>query len=411
MIGHRAIDFYVEPSARQVVLEAIRRAGVIHNFETQLKRADETTFWALFSATLATVDDEQVVLAGIIDISERKETEKALQQSEQRYRLLAENMQDVIWSIDATSMRFTYVSPSVEQLQGFMPEEIIGQFVYEMLLPDEQNATIELIQSRMDIFLADPTQDTYVTEIEQPRKDGSTVWVEIVTRYYMRPETGKVEVNGVTRDISERKRAEEVMREANLHLQEQLAEIQQLHTQLREQAIRDVLTGLFNRRYMQEILDQTLSHAAREQSLVSVMMIDIDHFKQLNDAHGHRAGDMMLQAMGKLLISYTRNMDTACRYGGEEFVVIMATAALDTAMQRADELRRAFANLRVAHDGHELRATISIGVATFPAHGGDSDALLRSADEALYMAKATGRNCVYAASADLTAADKLLTKD
>jgi diguanylate cyclase (GGDEF)-like protein len=104
-------------------------------------------------------------------------------------------------------------------------------------------------------------------------------------------------------------------------------------------------------------------------------------------------------------------MDTACRYGGEEFVVIMPTAPLNTAMRRADELRQTFANLRVKYDSQELRATISIGVATFPTHGQDSDALLRAADQALYMAKATGRNGVYAADADLAAAAKLLTKD
>jgi diguanylate cyclase (GGDEF)-like protein len=102
-------------------------------------------------------------------------------------------------------------------------------------------------------------------------------------------------------------------------------------------------------------------------------------------------------------------MDTACRYGGEEFVVIMATATLDMAMGRADELRQAFADMRVTYDSHELQGTISAGVATFPKHGGESDTLLRAADQALYMAKATGRNRVCAADPALGAASKLLT--
>jgi diguanylate cyclase (GGDEF)-like protein/PAS domain S-box-containing protein len=411
MIGHQAIDFYAEPKARQAVVDTIRRTGTIYNYETLLKRADGSTFWALFSATQATFNNEQVILAGIIDISERKQIEEKLIKSERLYRLLAENTQDVIWSLDTESMRFTYISPSIEQLQGSKPEEIIGMPLYEVLPPGQQEPIQDTIQLRAAVFLSDPTKHIYINEVDQIRKDGSTVWTEIVTRYYMSPETGKVEVNGVTRNISERKRTEEVLREANQHLQVQIAEIQQLQSQLHEQATHDVLTGLFNRRYMQEILDQSLAHAARELSLVSVMMIDIDHFKRINDVHGHMAGDLMLQAMGALLSSHTRQMDTACRYGGEEFVVIMTTAALDTAMQRADELRQAFANLRVEYEGHELRATISVGVATFPKHGNNSDALLRAADQALYMAKATGRNCVYAADTDLAAADRLLTTD
>ncbi|MBX0328739.1 diguanylate cyclase [Oscillochloris sp. ZM17-4] len=345
------------------------------------------------------------------DVTAHKRAEEALRQSERRYRLLAENMQDVIWSIDTQSLRLTYISPSIEQLQGYKPEELLGQVVYHGLPPDMQAAIHGLIQQRIATFLADPTQHTFVNELEQPHKDGSAVWVEIVTHYYISPETGQLAINGVGRNISERRRADEALRAANQSLQAQLAEIQQLQAQLREQATHDVLTGLFNRRYMEEILEQGLAHAAREQAPLSVMMMDIDHFKQLNDTYGHRAGDLMLQATGALLHGHTRQMDTACRYGGEEFVVIMATATLDMALERADDLRQAFADMCVEYGGHELRCTISAGVASFPAHGGDGDTLLRAADRALYMAKATGRNRVCAADTALESASKLLTRD
>jgi diguanylate cyclase (GGDEF)-like protein len=213
----------------------------------------------------------------------------------------------------------------------------------------------------------------------------------------------------ILHNVTQRKRADDELRKANQNLQLQLAQIQQLQAELREQATHDVLTGLFNRRYMQEILKQCLADAERYDSLVSIMMLDIDHFKQLNDEYGHKAGDLMLQAIGTLIGSSIRQMDTACRYGGEEFVVIMPRANLDVAMCRADELRTAFENMCITYQNHQLRATISIGVASFPTHGTDDDTLLRAADQALYMAKAIGRNRACTADPHLAMVPKLLT--
>jgi diguanylate cyclase (GGDEF)-like protein len=182
--------------------------------------------------------------------------------------------------------------------------------------------------------------------------------------------------------------------QANERLQAQLAEIQSLQAQLREQAIRDPLTNLYNRRYMQETFERELASAQRHQQMVGVIMMDIDHFKRLNDTHGHKAGDLMLQALGDLLQNETRDYDVACRYGGEEFVIVMSGATKETAHRRAEQLRSHFADLHLEFSGMVLRATISIGVAIFPVHGETSEALLRAADQALYAAKAGGRNRV-----------------
>jgi diguanylate cyclase (GGDEF)-like protein len=184
--------------------------------------------------------------------------------------------------------------------------------------------------------------------------------------------------------------------QANEQLQAQLEEIQRLQDQLREQAIRDPLTNLFNRRYMQKIIERELAGAQRLQRTTAVLMMDIDHFKRLNDTFGHKAGDLMLQAFGALLRDETRAYDVACRYGGEEFVVIMPGATMEAGYRRAEQLRSQFAEVRLDFSGSELRATVSVGVAIFPLHGETSDALLRAADQALYAAKAGGRNCVVA---------------
>jgi diguanylate cyclase (GGDEF)-like protein len=181
---------------------------------------------------------------------------------------------------------------------------------------------------------------------------------------------------------------------ANDQLRTQLLEIQRLQAELREQAIRDPLTNLYNRRHMQETFEREIASAHRHGRTVAVIMMDIDHFKNLNDTHGHKAGDLMLQALADLLQRETRGYDVPCRYGGEEFVVVLSGATIDTAQRRAERLRSHFAELRLDFFGTVLQATVSAGVAVFPPHGETTDALLRAADQALYAAKSAGRNRV-----------------
>jgi diguanylate cyclase (GGDEF)-like protein/PAS domain S-box-containing protein len=168
-----------------------------------------------------------------------------------------------------------------------------------------------------------------------------------------------------------------------------------LRETLRQQAIRDPLTNLFNRRYMEESLDRELSRAARRGSPLGVIMLDIDHFKPVNDTFGHAAGDTLLRAIGALLLAHTRAEDIACRYGGEEFTLILPDSSLEDTWRRAEQLRAAVKRVRVRHGGEPLDAiTISAGVASYPQHGAVPEALLRAADLALYQAKAEGRDRV-----------------
>jgi diguanylate cyclase (GGDEF)-like protein len=199
----------------------------------------------------------------------------------------------------------------------------------------------------------------------------------------------------VLRDISTHRLAEEALLDANARLHAHVAEIEALQIKLRDQAIRDSLTGLFNRRYLEETLQREFARAARAGRPLGIVMIDIDHFKELNDAHGHRAGDAALQALGALLAANTRGGDVACRYGGEEFVLALPGATLEVARERAERLRRAVEALRVEHEGRILSMTISAGIAAYPAHGERVDQVLDNADRALYEAKNSGRNyCV-----------------
>ena len=168
-----------------------------------------------------------------------------------------------------------------------------------------------------------------------------------------------------------------------------------LRETLRGQSIRDPLTGLFNRRYMEETLDRELSRAEREHRPLSLILLDIDRFKQFNDTFGHEAGDIVLSSLGALLRSASRVGDVACRYGGEEFVLILPAASLVDAQRRAEEIRDAIRGLRVTHGGRPLEVVrCSMGVAAFPEHGGMRGSLLRAADAALYRAKREGRDQV-----------------
>lgn len=168
-----------------------------------------------------------------------------------------------------------------------------------------------------------------------------------------------------------------------------------LRETLRQQSVRDPLTGLYNRRFLEETLDRELSRLERRNLPLSLIMIDVDNFKNFNDTFGHEAGDAVLRDLGGVLQRYVRGSDIACRYGGEEFIVILPEADIEIGRQRAEILREAARELRLIHDGKSLGAvTLSLGVACSPEHGRRREHLLPAADAALYEAKNSGRNCV-----------------
>jgi diguanylate cyclase (GGDEF)-like protein len=171
-----------------------------------------------------------------------------------------------------------------------------------------------------------------------------------------------------------------------------------LRAALREQSIRDPLTALYNRRYMEEILRQHLSRVTRSLHPLAIIMIDIDHFKSFNDQYGHTAGDLLLGQLGRFLQNNIRREDVACRYGGEEFLLIMPDATLEQAQLRAEYLRQEVKQLQVHDiDKSYTGITLSIGVAAYPQHGRNIDSVLRVADAALYRAKQQGRDRVVVA--------------
>nr|WP_277344515.1 GGDEF domain-containing protein [Oleiagrimonas sp. C23AA] len=195
---------------------------------------------------------------------------------------------------------------------------------------------------------------------------------------------------------------DEELRRLTLTIAEQLAlSLGNLRLQesLRSQSIRDALTGLFNRRYLESSLGRELLRCARDQAPLTVLMLDMDHFKQFNDSHGHQAGDRRLVEFAEVLRSGVRGSDLACRYGGEEFTLVLPGVGLEAAMARANQIREATASLPDGEFGDQP-PTCSIGVALYPNHGQTPYTLIQAADRALYQAKRGGRDRVEVARSD-----------
>lgn len=343
--------------------------------EWRFVRKDGSTFWGLVSTS--TVQDRagqrKWVVGMITDIEAQKRVEEALRESEERLRFITENTQDVVWQLDR-EFRFTYINGADERMRGYERQEVIGQHIKSFMTPIGQQTFDLAVQ-----HLAQPGDQgggENSFEVEMCCKDGGRVWTEINASPIRDNFSQIIGYIGVTRDSTIRR---------------------QKHEKLREQTIRDPLTGLFNRRYLDESLERELSRTKRDGVPLALLMMDIDHFKRLNDTYGHQAGDEVLKRLGSLMSRGARSADLPCRYGGEEFLLVLPNMSLETATERAERWCETFASERIIFGGTILSATVSIGVAAAPGHGTTRDSLIEAADRALYAAKHAGRNRVLVA--------------
>jgi diguanylate cyclase (GGDEF)-like protein len=166
---------------------------------------------------------------------------------------------------------------------------------------------------------------------------------------------------------------------------------------MREQANHDPLTGLYNRRYLNDTLQRELNHARRDGTPTAIAMLDIDHFKNINDTYGHDAGDLMLRELGRLLRENVRKSDIACRFGGEEFVLVLLDSSLESCRQLLGKINTLVKEMQI-HYGEQLLGSMSmsIGIVEASQHEMTADELLSAADKALYAAKRAGRDCIVA---------------
>jgi diguanylate cyclase (GGDEF)-like protein/PAS domain S-box-containing protein len=364
------------------------------------------------------------------DITERKHAEDALSKRSDQIATLNRVMRSLSSTLDLSKVLdmilheiqqvIPYDSASVwlckdENLEiiathGFPdPESLIGT---SFDLSSKDNPNTQVIQTRMPLIEGDvySTYSTFSNGVHGRDKDRGWMGVPMIIadRVIGMLAFDKNVPNFYTQEQSQfalafAAQAAIAIENARLYsdAQKELTEkieaegkLLKLQKELEEQAIRDSLTGLYNRRFLDETLSRELSRAERDKYSVSVVMLDLDHFKMFNDTYGHDVGDMMLKQLGKLLSSQVRAGDIACRFGGEEFMVVMPKASLSVAKQRANDWRMKFESQILIHEGEVLNATLSAGVAVYPLHGKTSDEIIRKADQAMYAAKAAGRNQV-----------------
>ena len=309
---------------------------------------------------------------------------QAIPAAEGIYQRIFEFTPDALLVVDPAG-RITLMNAQAESLFGYRREELIGQPV-EILVPSRYAARhVDHRASFSDE--AHSRQMGSAVELFARRRDGSELPVDIMLSPMALGEQRCTLC--VVRDITERKTAADKLRQ-------QTEELKRLHTALQEQASRDSLTGLLNRRAFHELATQMLKTAHRRKESAAIFMIDLDHFKQVNDQFGHAEGDLVLKRVGETLLATARDIDIVARYGGEEFVMALLGVDEAESLIAAERVRMAIAGISDTRQ----RITTSIGIATFPPKVQKRDSaqllesLLADADRALYAAKHAGRNRV-----------------
>ena len=349
----------------QVLQKAL--AGQVANGEEDLfVHGDGTSDWLRWETRPWFLVDGTI--GGIIiyaeNISGRKEAESALQASEEKFRLLTEYTSDVIWILNMRSRRFSYISPSVEQLRGYSVEEAMEQDLQDSLTADSYAMIMEAFPAELREFLHNPNNPkTHYAQVRQPCKDGSVIWVEFSMKYRLN-KTGELEAIGVSRNIEERKRAEERIRFLSYH---------------------DQLTGLYNRRYYEELLP-TID--VPDNYPLSLVMADVNGLKLANDTQGHQVGDAMLTAVADMLQKMCKQHDLVARIGGDEYVLLMPNTRADEVEQRISDVDTHLRN----HSVGSLRLSVSFGWATKDSTEKSLPEIFKEAEDMMYTRKRLERS-------------------
>jgi diguanylate cyclase (GGDEF)-like protein/PAS domain S-box-containing protein len=419
----QAIDLYVDAQDRRRWKELIEWEGIVDNFEARLRRRDGRIIWIRDTAR-AFRDDNGLVAwyeGALEDITDRKRAEEEARTASARLASWVEELERR--NRDMTLIKelgdLLQACPSVQEAQ-----EVIAHFG-EILFAGASGALCLISPSRnlveagaqwRDPMLADSmfgpddcwalrTGRLHAIADSSSRLrchhvssslPGGALCVPMVAQgdalgilHVQYPPASANEADegqdDIRRDLATSVAEHVSLALANLKLRETL----------RSQSIRDPLTALFNRRYMEESLDRELRRADRTQRPVGVIMLDFDHFTEFNNAHGHQAGDALLRRLGELLNTKIRGGDLACRYGGEEFTVILPEASSEAVFERAEQIRQETKRMSIELRDRSLGSvTMSLGVAMYPVHGRTAEEVIQAADMALYRAKNAGRDRV-----------------
>jgi diguanylate cyclase (GGDEF)-like protein/PAS domain S-box-containing protein len=422
IIGKSVYDVYSKDLADKYseMDAALFRQPGVQIYDFSMDRGDGTRRDINFhKATYSAADGTLAGLLGVmIDITERKRAEEALRSSK-------EELAYTVQALEKRNYELTLLNEMGDMLQSCVSTAeahgVIGNFLQKIF--PEDAGTFSVIDAGSKLLKVvvvwggiSITQEVFPKEECWALRTGGILGTSEShtglcrhpdaprgVEFLCLPMVAQGDALGVLRvqcgvsnprmDESKRQMAVTVAEHINLALANLL-----LRETLQQQSIRDPLTGLYNRRYLEEAMEREIYRAARNQSSLGLIMLDVDHFKQFNDRFGHDAGDELLRELGNFLRAKARQSDIVCRYGGDEFIVIMP-GTMAAVAKKAEQLREQFRHLTIVHQGQNLgRATISLGVATYPEYGVTPKALIQTADKALFQAKEEGRDRVVVAS-------------
>jgi diguanylate cyclase (GGDEF)-like protein/PAS domain S-box-containing protein len=363
--GTPATDFWVDPQDRMTMVERLRATGVLEDLEAELKASSGRRFWGNVSATALVFEGERALLVGVHDVTAKKLAEETLRQNEEVLRTMLEAapIPLVVTGLDDAMLRFS--NKRAADMFGTTVGELVGKRApdfYEN--PDDRQTFISSLlgSGRVDDFAA-----------RLRARDGRTFWALLSARTMVLRST-RVFMVGFS-DLTAQKEIEH---------------------KLRDLASMDGLTGAFNRRHFYEAASAAIVLSERRGRGSCIAILDVDHFKKVNDVHGHAAGDEALKMLTRVCQRECRSSDLLARYGGEEFVVLLPDATLEAARAVVERIRRALATEVVDAATGAFAITVSGGLAE-RREGESLEALLARADEALYQAKRGGRDRIIAA--------------
>jgi diguanylate cyclase (GGDEF)-like protein/PAS domain S-box-containing protein len=371
-------DRAIRESILAKVAEILRDEGVLMGFETCIltKQGQERTIsWN--SSSLYGAEGEIIGTIAIgQDVTDIRAAEKLIRRRDRQLITLMDNLPGMAYrGLYDEHWTMKFVSSGCENLTGYQPDELIDNRVVSwasLIRVDENDRLMGEVESAMG------NAEPFSLEYSLERKDGRRVWMWERGRGVV--DGDELVLEGIVIDITDRKMLED---------------------ELSQMATHDALTGLLDRRETTRLLDEEILRARRYNRSLALLWIDLDHFKQVNDELGHAAGDTVLRGFSELLSSKVRQVDLVSRFGGEEFVVVLPEMDASEAEQSAERLRQLVASSpQRLDDGRPVSLTMSVGVAIFPDHGDDAPSLIAAADQAMYRAKASGRNRIVVASTD-----------
>jgi diguanylate cyclase (GGDEF)-like protein/PAS domain S-box-containing protein len=412
LIGTDFSSYFTEPHKARKTYQEVFAQGTVRDHPLILRHRSGATIDVLYNASVYHDQNNEVagVLAVARDITQLRRSQLELQQKNHEILLLAD-LNNLLQSCNVTGEAFPII---VAAMQKLFPDStgrcfMLEQDKYQLIRHGQWG-------SWPDDLLYIPAGDCWALRLGRMHEVGFSESInpacssidEKAKPYLCIPLLALGQSLGILQLIPAKQSLSSPLTEQFINLAQAAADSISLvlaNLRLRETlqalSVRDPLTGLYNRRFMEETLLREMNHMTRIGKTMAVAMLDLDHFKQVNDVYGHEAGDLVLKEVARLMQDFREGSDVACRYGGEEFVLVMPAVSAEQARQRFDHLRDSVSKLRLHLDDETYlpAVTISIGFAMYPSDGRHGDDLLRQADAALYRAKDGGRNQVVAAAA------------